>query len=31
MASTVLAALPMLVVFGFFQRQIVEGVSGGIK
>jgi multiple sugar transport system permease protein len=31
MASTVLAALPMLVVFGFFQRQIVEGISGGIK
>ena len=31
MASTVLAALPMLVVFAFFQRQIVEGVSGGIK
>ncbi|HEX6448191.1 MAG TPA: carbohydrate ABC transporter permease [Trebonia sp.] len=31
MASTVLAALPMLVVFGFFQRQIVEGVSGGLK
>jgi multiple sugar transport system permease protein len=31
MASTVLAAVPMLVVFAFFQRQIVEGVSGGIK
>lgn len=31
MASTVLAALPMLIVFGFFQRQIVEGVSGGLK
>ena len=31
MASTILAALPMLVVFAFFQRQIVEGVSGGIK
>lgn len=31
MASTVLAALPMLVIFAFFQRQIVEGVSGGIK
>lgn len=31
MASAVLAAVPMLVVFAFFQRQIVEGVSGGIK
>ena len=31
MASTVLAAVPMLLVFAFFQRQIVEGVSGGIK
>jgi multiple sugar transport system permease protein len=31
MASTVLAALPMLLVFAFFQRQIVEGVTGGIK
>jgi multiple sugar transport system permease protein len=31
MASTVLAALPMLVVFGFFQRQIVQGISGGLK
>jgi multiple sugar transport system permease protein len=31
MASTVIAALPMLVIFAFFQRQIVEGVSGGIK
>lgn len=31
MASTILAALPMLLVFAFFQRQIVEGVTGGIK
>ena len=31
MASTVLAALPMLVVFAFFQRQIVQGVTGGVK
>jgi ABC-type glycerol-3-phosphate transport system permease component len=31
MACTVLAALPMLLVFAFFQRQIVEGVTGGPK
>lgn len=31
MASAVLAAVPMLLIFAFFQRQIVEGVSGGIK
>ena len=31
MASTILAALPMLVVFAFFQRQIVQGVTGGVK
>ncbi len=32
MASTVLAGLPLLVVFLFFQRQIVQGIAGtGIK
>jgi multiple sugar transport system permease protein len=31
MASTILAAVPMLLVFAFFQRQIVQGVSGGVK
>jgi multiple sugar transport system permease protein len=32
MASAVLAALPILVVFVIFQRQIVQGIAGtGIK
>jgi len=32
MASAVLAALPMLVIFALFQRQIVQGIAGsGIK
>ena len=31
MASTILAAVPMLLVFAFFQRQIVQGVTGGVK
>ena len=32
MASAVLAALPILVVFALFQRQIVQGIAGsGIK
>ena len=28
MASTVLAALPLLAVFAIFERQIVQGVAG---
>jgi multiple sugar transport system permease protein len=31
MAGAVMAALPMLIVFALFQRQIVEGMSGGVK
>jgi len=32
MASTMLGSLPLLVVFLFFQRQIVQGITGaGIK
>ncbi len=31
MASAILAAVPMLVVFALFQRQIIEGMSGGVK
>ena len=31
MASAILGGLPAVVVFAFFQRQIVQGLSGGLK
>jgi multiple sugar transport system permease protein len=31
MASAVLGGLPAVIVFAFFQRQIVQGLAGGLK